>query len=107
LWVLGADLMNGTPIFDIKPYLAYTDSHPDAAGGFTANLPERKLKVVFDAALQAKVPVIKLSGLIGALAGDPRPSYIDDPDRVYGFDYGGQEIRFQVKDGTLTVLSVE
>ena len=107
LWVRGADLMNDTPIFDIKPYLAYTDSHPEATGGFTAALPERKLELVFDKALQDKVPANKLQGLIGVLQGDPRPSYIDDPDRVYGFNFGGQEIKFKVVDGTLTVLSIE
>lgn len=107
LWVRGADLMNDTPIFDIKPYLAYTDSHPEATGGFTAALPERKLELVFDKALQDKVPANKLQGLIGVLQGDPRPSYIDDPARVYGFNFGGQEIKFSVQDGTLTVLSIE
>ena len=107
LWVRGADLMNDTPIFDIKPYLAYTDSHPEATGGFTAALPERKLELAFDKALQDKVPANKLQGLIGVLQGDPRPSYIDDPARVYGFNFGGQEIKFSVQDGTLTVLSIE
>ena len=107
LWVLGADLMNDTPIFDIKPYLSYTDSHPEATGGFTAALPERRLELEFDRGLQAKVPADKLQSLIGVLQGDPRPSYIDDLDRVYGFNFGGQEIKFNVKDDTLTVLSVE
>ena len=107
LWVLGADLMNDTPIYDIKPYLAYTDSHPDATGGFTAALPERRLEVNFAPELLDKVPYSKQKSLLGVLAGDPRPSYIDDEERVYGFDFGGLEIKFKVAGGVLSVLSVE
>ena len=102
LHVRGADLVSGTPIFDIKPYLAYTDSHPDAAGGFTAGLAGESPASLLDA-----VPEAQRQGLLSVLANDPRPRYQDDPARVYGMAYGGRNIRFRVKDGVLTVLGVE
>lgn len=107
LVVSGADLMDGTPIYDIKPYLAYTDSHPDAVGGFTDTQKDDILTVEFPAALLNLVPMKKRDALNKLLAQDPRPRYIDDCDRVYGFEFAGLEIKFKVVDKTLIVLSVE
>jgi len=107
LYVAGADLKNGTPIYDIKPYLAYADSHPDAIGGFTENLEERKVSVEFPQELLGKIPKEKQKELIGALSCDPRPSYIDDENRVFGFSFSDYEIKFRVKENILTVISVE
>ena len=107
LHVRGADLVSGTPIFDIKPYLAYTDSHPDAAGGFTAGLAGERLTVECPASLLDAVPEAQRQGLLSVLANDPRPRYQDDPARVYGMAYGGRNIRFRVEGGVLTVLGVE
>lgn len=107
LHVSGADLMDGTPIFDIKPYLAYTDSHPEAAGGFTAGLAGEKLRVVCPEQLLAAVPPEQRQGLLSVLANDPRPRYQDDPQRVYGMAYGGRNVRFRVEGDVLTVLGVE
>ena len=107
LHVRGADLVSGTPIFDIKPYLAYTDSHPEAAGGFTAGLAGEKLRVVCPEPLLAAVPPEQRQGLLSVLANDPRPRYQDDPQRVYGMAYGGRNVRFRVEGDVLTVLGVE
>ena len=107
LHVSGADLMDGTPIFDIKPYLAYTDSHPEAAGGFTAGLAGEKLRVACPEQLLAAVPPEQRQGLLSVLANDPRPRYQDDPQRVYGMAYGGRNVRFRVEGDVLTVLGVE
>ena len=107
LHVRGADLVSGTPIFDIKPYLAYTDSHPEAAGGFTAGLAGEKLRVVCPEQLLAAVPPEQRQGLLSVLANDPRPRYQDDPQRVYGMAYGGRNVRFRVEGDVLTVLGVE
>ena len=109
-WVLevsGADLLDGTPIYDIKPYLPYVDSLPDAVGGFTDTAKHYALEVVFPTELLAKVPQEKQQALQGVLAGDPRPSYQNDPDRVYGFVFAGLEIRFRVSGTVLTVCSVD
>ena len=106
LVVGGADLMDGTPILDVKPYVPYADAHPEATEGFTS-APARTAKCVFPAELLEKVPEEKRAALIGVLGQDPRPSYQEDPDRIYGFAFAGQEIRFRVADGVLTVLSVE
>lgn len=106
LTVSGADLMDGTPIYDIKPYLAYTDSHPEASGGFTDGLPERSLEVNIPENLKSKIPPDKLGALTEVLAGDPRPSYIDDPDREFGFPFAGLEILFTVSGKVLTVTGV-
>ncbi len=106
LYVKGADLMNGTPIYDIKPYLPYADSHPDAVGGFTENLDERKLEVVFPEELLLKAPEEKRTALIKVLTCDPRPSYQNDEERVYGFDFAGLEVSFKVKVGTLVVINI-
>lgn len=106
LIVSGADLMHGTPIYDIKPYLPYADSIPDAVGGFTENLSERKLTVKFAEGVAETFPKEKLSALISVLEGDPRPSYQDDPERVYGFSFAGHEIGFKVNGKVLTVTGV-
>ena len=106
LEVSGADLMDGTPIYDIKPYLAFSDSHPDALGGFADPVREYHLSVVIDDALLCRISKDKQEGLIGVLKGDPRPSYHHDPERVYGFLYAGYEIKFRVSDDVLTVCDV-
>lgn len=106
LIVSGADLMDGTPILDIKPYLPYTDSHPDASGGFTDELHLHPLRVELPEAWKEKIPPEQLDGLIGVLEHDPRPSYQDDPERIYGFQFGTMEIKFTVKDHCLTVCGV-
>ncbi len=107
LEVSGADLMDGTPIFDIKPYLAYTDSHPEATGGFTAPNTWQCLQVQFPPELLEQVPEERRAALIGVLEQDPRPSYQKDSSRVYGLTFGGQNIRFTVQDGVLSVQAVE
>ncbi|MCD8189216.1 MAG: tRNA (N6-threonylcarbamoyladenosine(37)-N6)-methyltransferase TrmO [Clostridiales bacterium] len=106
LHVTGADLMDGTPIFDIKPYIPYADSHPDAAGGFTGNQRPQELEVVFPQALLEQVPPERREALTGVLAQDPRPSYQQDPERVYGLGFGGLNVRFTVAEGVLTVREV-
>ena len=105
LVVTGADLADGTPIYDVKPYLAFTDSHPDARGGFAEEKRGYGLKVEFPEELQAKLPEEKRNGLKEALAQDPRPAYQSD-GREYGFRFCGKEIKFIVNGGTLTVTSV-
>ena len=105
--VSGADLLDGTPIFDIKPYLPYTDSHPDALGGFTAGYQGYSLKVDFPPALLNQVPEADREALTGVLAQDPRPSYQDDPARVYGMAFGSLDVKFKVQDGLLTVVGIE
>ena len=105
--VSGADLMDGTPIFDIKPYLAYTDAHPDAVGGFTENVADRRLKVEFDGDLINSVPDEIKTALCDLLAEDPRPSYQNDSKRVYGLSFSGYEIGFTVDKKTLKVIKLE
>lgn len=107
LHVLGADLLNGTPIFDIKPYLPYTDCRPEAVGGFAPDYDKNRLTVEFPPSLASKVQGEKLPALTNLLAGDPRPSYQKDPDRVYGMTFAGQEIKFSVEENILRVVSVE
>jgi tRNA-Thr(GGU) m(6)t(6)A37 methyltransferase TsaA len=107
LIVRGADLMDGTPIFDIKPYLPYTDSHPDAVGGFTDGLESRCLRVECPPQLLERIPADSREGLLGVLAGDPRPRYQEDPQRVYGMGFAGQNVRFTVAGDTLTVRSID
>lgn len=106
LYVRSADLMNGTPIYDIKPYLRYTDSHPDAKGGFTDELQIQRLEVEFPDALKAKLPADKQAALISVLEQDPRPAYHNDPNRMYGFEFAGFEIKFKVNDGRLKVEEI-
>lgn len=107
LHVSGADLLDGTPIYDIKPYLPYADSIPDAVGGFTENLEERCLEIEFPEALLEKVKEEKRKALIAVLAADPRPSYQNDPERVYGMRFADYEVRFKVDGKNLTVMSVD
>lgn len=107
LIVSGADLMDGTPIFDIKPYLPYTDSHSDATGGFTDRVDRKMLDVVFPEELLALVPEESRDGLLGVLSCDPRPSYQKNPERVYGLTFAGCNIKFSVKDHVLTVVGAE
>jgi tRNA-Thr(GGU) m(6)t(6)A37 methyltransferase TsaA len=107
LRVSGADLLDGTPIFDIKPYLPYTDAHPDALGGFTAGYQGYALAVDFPPALLEMIPAAHREALTGVLAQDPRPSYQDDPERVYGMAYGDWDVKFTVREGTLTVVGVD
>lgn len=107
LHVSGADLMDGTPIFDIKPYLPYCDSHPDAIGGWTNEADNRLLQVDFPAELLEEVPAAQREGLLGVLASDPRPRYQNDPERVYGMSFGGVNVKFTVDGEHLTVREVE
>ena len=106
LIVSGADLMDGTPIIDIKPYVPYADAHPEASGGFAAEKFGKKLKVVFPEELLSRVEPGKREGLKDLLAEDPRPAVQDDPERVYGMRFSGVEIKFVVSDGVLTVVDV-
>ena len=106
LVVAGADLMNGTPIYDIKPYIPYADAHPEATGGFTDQEPRRLLNVVIDDALLLRVPEEKREALREVLAQDPRPAYHDDPSRVYVMSFGGQEVSFKVDGSNLSVVDV-
>lgn len=107
LIVEGADLMDGTPIYDIKPYLPITDCHPDAKGGFSDEKSGYSLRVVFPEELQQCLPADKLMGLQQILSQDPRPAYQDDPAREYKLSYAGLRIVFQVEKGVLTVKKVE
>lgn len=104
--VAGADLMDGTPIFDIKPYVPYSDCHSEASGGFTDTAGEFLLKVEFPEALLSRLPESKRDATIGVLSHDPRPSYQRDPDRVYGLPFAGYDIRFTVRGDVLQVCDV-
>ncbi len=106
LVVAGADLMNGTPIYDIKPYLPYADSHPEATGGFAAGVWDRQLTVLCPPELLARIPEQKRQAVLDILAQDPRPSYQNDPHRLYGMAYGGLDIRFSVLENVLTVKEI-
>lgn len=109
-WVLrvsGADLMNGTPIYDIKPYLPSADCHPEATGGFTDTNEKRTVTVLLPDDIKNRLPADKREALIAVLHEDPRPAYQNDPDRIYGFEFAGHNIRFKVSDDTLTVLSID
>lgn len=107
LQIAGADLMNGTPIYDIKPYLPYADCHPEAAGGFTDVVDRQLLQVEIPQALEQMIPPDQREALYGLLAQDPRPAYQEDPERIYGMSYGGRNVRFQVDGMVLRVISVE
>ena len=107
LHVRGADLVDGTPIFDIKPYVPYCDARPEAKGGFTDGLASAELALDFPPALLEKVPQDKRDGLCATLRADPRPRYQDDAERVYGLVFGGQNVRFRVAEGVVTVVEVE
>ena len=106
LHVAGADLMDNTPIYDIKPYLPYVDSHPDAAGGFALQSREGFLQVNVPSGLLERIPPDRRDALLAVLAQDPRPAYQNTPDRVYGMEYAGFEIRFTVSGHTLTVCEI-
>ncbi len=106
LHVAGADLMDGTPIFDIKPYIPYADSHKDAIGGFTETADDFLLKVDFPDALLEILPENKRQAAIGVLSHDPRPSYQRTPGRIYGLTFAGFDLRFRVEDRLLQVLEV-
>lgn len=107
LVVSGADILDGTPIYDIKPYLAYTDSHPEAVGGFSDQVRDYALQVEFPPQLLDRIPTDRRQGLMEVLAQDPRPSYQNDPERKYGFQFAGFDVRFRVNDGVITVCEVE
>jgi len=107
LLISGADLMDGTPIYDIKPYIPYADCHADATGGFTAQVARVLLEVDFPEMLLARIPAASRNAAIGVLANDPRPSYQHDAERIYGLPFAGFDIRFRVKENTLHVLAVE
>lgn len=106
LWVEGADLMDNTPIFDIKPYLPFTDSHPEAKGGFTDEVlrTEEKLEIENPEAIGRLMPNDKAEALIEVLKNDPRPQYHEDKDRIYGIDFCGNDIRFRVEGNQLTII---
>ena len=93
--------MDGTPIFDIKPYLEYADSHPGVRSGFASDAPQKRLKVVW------AEPRMLDGTLEAILSHDPRPAYHDDPERIYGLNYAGRNIKFKVEEDTLTVLSID
>lgn len=105
--VCGADLMNGTPIYDIKPYLAYADSHPHARSGFVDNSVWQELDVCFPEDLKQRVPQRLLPVLMEVLRLDPRPQYHDDPEKVYGMPFEAYDIRFRVAENILTVVDVQ
>ena len=106
LIVRGADLMDGTPIYDIKPYIPYADCHPDAAAGFTAQTQTHRLQVECPPELWETVPAAERDGLRGVLENDPRPSYQHDPERVYGMEFSGLEVHFVVDGAVLTVTGI-
>lgn len=106
LHVAGADLMDGTPIYDIKPYIPYADCHPDAAAGFTAQTQTHRLRVECPPELWETVPAAERDGLRGVLENDPRPSYQHDPERVYGMEFSGLEVHFVVDGAVLTVTGI-
>ncbi len=107
LRVSGVDLIDGTPVYDIKPYIAYTDSHPEASGGFSDPARDRLLEVRFPEALLALIPEASRGALIAVLAQDPRPPYQRDPGRVYGVPFGRQDVRFTVDGRALRVCEVK
>ncbi len=106
LHVSGADLMNLTPIYDIKPYLPFTDSHPEATGGFAEPVKDYALEVVFPEEWLSFIPEDRREALMGVLAHDPRPAYQKDPDRIYGFEFCDYDVRFKVRDGVLTIYEI-
>lgn len=107
LHVSGVDLLDHTPIYDIKPYLPYTDCHPDALGGFADLHKDDLLQVEFPEAYLNLIPANRQEALLGVLANDPRPSYQQDPARVYGVAFAGFNVRFRVQDRILTVIEIQ
>ncbi len=106
LHISGADLLDGTPIYDIKPYLPYVDSHPEASNGFALNEKEGRLNVDFPYELLNIIPEEKHNAVIAVLAQDPRPAYQNEPGRIYGIEFAGFDIRFTVEREKLTVIEV-
>ncbi|MCR5645043.1 MAG: tRNA (N6-threonylcarbamoyladenosine(37)-N6)-methyltransferase TrmO [Bacteroidales bacterium] len=106
LHVSGADLMDGTPIYDIKPYIVYTDSHPEAVSGFAVQPAEYLLDVTIPEELLDRIPEAQRESLIAVLAHDPRPQYQDDPERVYGMEFAGMEVRFVIHEKQLNVINI-
>lgn len=109
-WVLrvaGADLMDGTPIYDIKPYLPHVDSHPEAIGGFSTNVKDDPIEVTCSEKWLSRIPEGKQKALLGVLKSDPRPAYQEDEERIYGMNFAGYEIKFQVKNGILNVVEID
>lgn len=106
LYVKGADLMNGTPIFDIKPYIPYSDCHPEARGSFASVHQNDRINVYIPKELEEFVPEEKRDALYAVLEQDPRPAYQNDPERIYGFSFAGMEIRFRVKEDCLSVCEI-
>lgn len=107
LRVSGPDLLDGTPLFDIKPYLPYTDCHPEARSGFVAENKWTSLEVEIPPALLAKIPAEQQAALCEVLSQDPRPAYHKDPNRVYGLSFAGRNVRFTVQDGVVRVSQVD
>ena len=107
LKVSGADLVNGTPIYDIKPYLPYADCKTDATGGFTDRTEKRRVEVEIPEEPAGKMDEERLQALKAVLREDPRPAYQEDPERVYAFEFGGKHVEFRVENGVLTVLRIE
>jgi len=106
LVVAGADLMDGSPIYDIKPYLSFTDSHPEAKNGFAADHADERLSVEFPPELLEHIPAEKRPALLSSLALDPRPGYLMGRSDPYGFPYAGKDVRFRVEDGVVKVFDV-
>ena len=106
LIVLGADLMDGTPIYDIKPYIPYADAHPDARGGFTDNNDWQPLEVIIPEEIAKTFTATELSSLKGVLSQDPRPQYHNDPNRIYGMPFAGRDVKFKVEGNILTVHNI-
>lgn len=106
LVVAGADILDGTPIYDIKPYLAFTDSHPDAVCGFADEVRDYSLEVVIPEELKNGLSDEYIRALVSILSGDPRPQYKEDSDRIYGMIYGKNEVKFTVADGVLSVVEI-
>ena len=107
LVVSGADMMDGTPVYDIKPYLPYADCHPEALGGFAKEAWREPLRVSVAPELLSRVPQDRREALLGVLGQDPRPAYQHDPERVYGFEYAGLEVRFRVAGDALEVTDIQ
>lgn len=104
--VAGADMMDGTPVYDLKPYLPYVDSHPEASGGFTDRIKYKKLQVVFPEQWLSMIPVEYREAMTGVLEGDPRPGYQKDPNRIYGLAFRKWDIHFRVEGEILTVCGI-
>lgn len=103
LYITGADLVDGTPIYDIKPYIPYADSHPDARGGFAQQAPEKVLSVVIPDSLRQQLPDTMQAALLDTISLDPRPHYQDDPQRIYSMSFDRWEVKFRVADGVAVI----